>query len=403
MNYSMTEVSLHEAQQRLFNILTDKKNNVVLKSILDALNSVASEDIYCIRDLPSYNNSALDGYAIKYEDRGKKLKIKDTVIFAGVVTSESLKSNECFKIMTGAKIPDGADTIIRFEDTVEKDGYIVVFSDDIKQGNAFRVKGEECKVGSLLIPKGTKLTPSHIATLASQGISFVKVYKKLKILVFSTGNELKEPFDIASSDEFYNINAYTILSLLSSFNIEADYGGILKDSLNEVNAVLNSIQTYDVVLTSGGASAGEADFIKQALNSSKFKTCFTSIRIKPGRPTISGILDNKILFISLPGNPLAAFFNTYLLAIPAIKKLSGDKDFLHVEIRAKNKVDFKVKNQRTNIVLGHYLNGEFRVTDGGKISSGMIEPLLRSNCLLVLNEDISEVKKDDIVSVLLFK
>lgn len=395
------QVSYKEALEKLFQATQEinSSQNKNIRPLLNSIGFVLAEDIYCTRDLPAYNNSALDGYAIKYDDCGKKLKIKEKVLFAGVTTKEILKNGECFKIMTGAKIPDGADTILRFEDTKEINGYVLVPT-TIKKGDAFRVKGEECKIGSLLIKKGTKLSTSHITMLSSQGISYVSVYAKIKVLVFSTGNELKEPYELANEDEFYNINSYSIISLLSSFGIKADYGGIIKDDLEVVKKSFHDAKFYDVVLTSGGVSAGEADFIKEALNANGFEPIFTSVKIKPGKPTVAGFMD-KTLVVSLPGNPLAAFFNTFALVIPAIKNLNANNSPFHVKIKTKNKKEFRLKDGRTNIVLGFYKNGEFLVTDNGKISSGMVEPLLRSNALAIFDENVNIVSLHEQIDIYL--
>lgn len=390
------KVSYKEALEKLCQI-SNEHENIIIKPLLNSLGFVVSEDIYCVRNLPSYSNSALDGYALKYEDKGKKLKINQEVLYAGIVTNEVLKNDECFKIMTGAKIPDGVDTILRLEDTKEENGYVFV-PENIKKSDGFRVKGEECKIGSLLIEKGTKLNSSHITLLSSQGISYINVYKKAKVLVLSTGNELKEPYERACENEFYNVNAYSIISILNSFDIQADYGGILKDNLENIKKIFENAKSYDVVITSGGVSTGEADYIKEALNLNGFNPIFTSINIKPGKPTVAGMMD-KTLVISLPGNPLVAFFQAFNLVIPAIKSMNKDKNPLHVKIKAKNAKEFKVNSGRTNMVLGFYKNGEFSVTDKGKISSGMIEPLLRSNAIAVLDENVDLVNADELIDI----
>ncbi|MDR0468061.1 MAG: molybdopterin molybdotransferase MoeA [Campylobacteraceae bacterium] len=393
------KVSYKEALEKLSQI-SNMCEDVVAKPLLSSLGFVLSEDLFCIRNLPPYSNSALDGYAVKYEDRGKKVKIKEEVLFAGVVTKETLKDGECFKIMTGAKIPDGADTIVRFENTKEENGYILI-PENIKQGDAFRVKGEECKIGNLLIKKGIKINASHIALLSSQGINDVNVYKKAKVLVLSTGNELKEPCEKANEDELYNTNAYSIISLLKTFDIEADYGGIVKDNIEDIAKTFENAKSYDVILSSGGVSAGEADFTKEALKINGFSPFFTSINLKPGKPTIAGLM-GKTLIISLPGNPLAAFLNTYTLAIPAIKVINKESSPFHTSIEAKNAKEFKVNSGRTNIVLGFYENGKFSVTDNGKISSGMVEPLLRSNAIAVLDENVEKIEESEDIGIFIF-
>ncbi|MFV0481513.1 MAG: molybdopterin molybdotransferase MoeA [Campylobacteraceae bacterium] len=390
----MASLNYKEALDSLFSLIGTKEKTVI-RPLSEAFGYVLSEDVICIRNLPPYNNSALDGYAIFYNQRGKKLKIKDEIIFAGVVAKEPFTENECYKIMTGAKIPDGVDTIVRFESAKEENGYVFI-PEDIKKGDAFRVKGEECKTGAVLMPKGTKINAANIALLASQGISYVKVNAKPEILVLSTGNELKEPYEVASEDEFYNINAYSIIAILKSFGFEASYGGIVPDSLQKTQELFSNAKSYDMVISSGGVSAGEADFVKDALSLNGFNPSFTAVNVKPGKPTVAGIMD-KTIVISLPGNPMAAFFNCFAIVIPVLQKLSGNKSFTHKQTKAINKTSFKVKSRRTNFVLGTVKNEEFFVTDNAKISSGMMEPLLRSNAILMLEEDVAEVKENEVV------
>jgi molybdopterin molybdotransferase len=393
---SSNSLNFEEALEKVLEITkTTTKTKIV--PVVQAIGKILAEDVLCIRDLPPFNNSALDGYAIKYDDVGKLLRVHKTTIFAGVNLKSCLGKDECYKIMTGAKIPDDVDTIVRFENAVLK-GSFVQIPQIIKKNDGFRAKGEECKKGETLIEKGTKLNSAHIALLCSQGMSYIKIYGEIKICVISSGNELKEPYENATDDQIYNVNSYALIALLRQFGFEADYGGIIPDDLDKTTKLFADLKNYDVVISSGGISVGEADFVKEALLKNGFEALFESIKLKPGKPTTCGKMGNTIV-LSMPGNPLAAFLNTFLFAIPCLKKIEGERDFTHKSIESLNMESFGLKGERANVVLGQLDNGKFYVTNSGKIASSEMLPLSKSNAISIISKNISLVKKDDIIKV----
>ena len=396
----LTSIPLKEAIESSLD-LVDTKPLKEWVSISIALGRVLAMDVICQKNLPSFNNSALDGYAIKAEDRGKKLYIKDTV-FAGDNKDEDLGKDECFKIMTGAKIPKSADTIVAFENARLLDDNFVQIPKDVKKGNAFRVKGEELAVGETLFQEGRFIDSAVLAMLASQGISQIKVYKKITIGVFSTGDELKEPWEKANDDEIYNVNSSSLIALFGEYGFDADYCGVIPDNLEESKRYFAEMKKYDMLVTTGGISMGEADFVEDALLHNGLKPLFHGVNIKPGRPTMIGKMDNTIV-ASMPGNPLAAYVNAFLVLVPLIKKLQGYRDFEHKILKAKMSKELKVKPNRTNLVLGSYEDGRFFVTGDNRYGSGMIMPMVQSNSLLVLSENIDFLKKDEEINLIVFK
>ncbi len=380
--------------------LLEKSNPTEYVSLFDALGRVLAEDIICKKNLPSFNNAAMDGFAFKHIQSGKKLKITKT-IFAGMSVDACLGEDECYKIMTGAKIPCDADTVIPFENTISYDDEVVEVGESSKKGDAFRTKGEEQKEGSRLFSKSQKLNSSHIAMLASQGISTIAVYKEISIAIFSTGDELKEPWEEASDDEIYNINSSALLSLLHENGFKADYCGVIPDNLEKSIEYFKSMKRYDAIVTTGGVSMGEADFIEEALKANGFTESFHGINIKPGRPTMMGVM-NETLVASMPGNPLAAYVNAFLFLIPALKNLQGINQIEHNKLLANNLEEFKVKNGRVNIVLGELKDGDFQVFAQNKYGSGMITPMLKCNAIMVTDEQTSVVCKNSMIKVILF-
>jgi len=369
-------------------------------NIEDSLERVISSDIVCVKNLPSFNNSAMDGFAIKANDAGKTLKVKK-VIFAGDNVEACLSKNECYKIMTGAKVPSDVDTIIPIEDVISFENDEVTINEKVKKGSCLRVKGEEKAVDEILFKKGEEITSSKIAVLASQGITKIKVYKKLSIAVVSTGNELKEPWEFANEDEIYNCNSYALISLLNEKGFDATYTGVVPDSLEDSITFVKNLASYDVVITTGGISMGDADFVGRAFLENGLETIFHGVNIKPGRPIMMGKMKSTFV-MCLPGNPLTAMVNMHLFAIPVLNKIQGCKDIYHDITLAVNKQKFNTKQGRVNVVLGSCDKGEFKVTRNNKYGSGMITVLDESNCIVVTNPERFETKEDEMVRVIKF-
>lgn len=364
-----------------------------------ALGQVSATDILCQKNLPSYNNSALDGFAFAHEAGLETLEIIAT-IYAGNVQDPILKPNQCYKIMTGAKVPEDADTIVPFESALNYTQTHVTLPPKIKKGNAFRFKGEEQKKGNVLIPKGTKITSAYVAMLAAQGITHIEATLKPKIAIVSTGDELKEPWQESSEDEIYNCNAYAIGAILKSYGFDSDYAGVIPDDLEASKEFIGGLSHYDVLLTSGGVSMGEADFVQAGLEAHGFEAIFHGINLKPGRPTMAGKM-GKTLVIALPGNPMAAYLNTFLLAIPALKSINGQSEITNPLINAINQTTFTCKGGRNELVLGYYENGKFHVTRENRYGSGMITPLIESNALFISSPEITKLEKETPIEIVL--
>jgi len=392
-------VSFDEAIDKSINLI-QKENPKEFVSLFQSLGRVLAEDIICIKNLPAFNNSAMDGFAFKHKDLGKTLKI-NTTIYAGMSTKSSLEEGECYKIMTGAQVPSDVDSIIPFENCAHYDNNEVTLDNKTKKGNALRLKGEEQNEGSVLFKKGKIVTSSTIAMLASQGISTVVVYKKISIAIFSTGDELKEPWEKANDDEIYNVNSSALLSLLHEHGFAADYCGVIPDNLEESIDYFSKMKNYDAIITTGGISMGEADFVEDALKANGFKESFHGINIKPGKPTMMGTMGNTLV-ASMPGNPLAAYVNAFIFLIPALKKLQGNSEYMHDKIHAKNSEEFNVRPGRVNIVLGKLNDGKFKAFSKNKYGSGMITPIIESNAIFLSSQNDSLISANSHLKVYFF-
>ncbi len=397
MNYLDFDIAIEKSLD-----LVKSTNQTEFVSIFDVLNRVLSKDIICRKNVPSFDNSAMDGFAFKAKNAGSILKIKKT-IFAGDKIDDKLESlgdDECYKIMTGAIVPSICDTVIAYEQCFDITENSVKIPNDIKIGSNLRFKGEELKEGEVILKKGENLNSSSIAILASQGISVVEVYKQISIAVLSTGNELKEPWQNSDEDEIYNCNSMGIIAQLKEKNFNATYCGVIPDDLEKSIAFIQNLKNYDVVITTGGISMGDADFVAKAFLENGLDIAFHGVNIKPGRPMMMGKMNNTLV-VSLPGNPLTAMINISLFVIPLLKKLQGDKAFYHTFVKVINKSEFKTKKGRTNIVLGKLNNSIFEVARQNKYGSGMITILYESNAIFVTKDEKSFTLENENIKLIL--
>ncbi|MBP7769512.1 MAG: molybdopterin molybdotransferase MoeA [Aliarcobacter sp.] len=402
MSEKLNYLDFKEAVEKSLNLAVPTVFSEIIP-ISNALGRVIAKDIICVKNLPSFNNSAMDGFAFKFSDAGKTLNISK-VIFAGdkgEKVKESLLNNECYKIMTGAKVPSDVDTIVPIENCFDLTSSSVKIPADIKKGSNLRLKGEEQKEGNVLFKKGEEINSSHIALLASQGLVMIEVFKKISLAVLSTGNEIKEPWENADEEEIYNCNSFALISQLKEKGFDATYCGVIPDSLEESKQYIKALKNYDVIITSGGISMGDADFVGEAFLQNGLQTAFHGVNVKPGRPIMMGKMEKSVV-ICLPGNPLTAIVNIYLFAIPVLNKLQGNSSFYHETTFAMNHEEFKTKPGRVNIVLGKLENGGFKVTRNNKYGSGMITALYESNSILVTNEATSKIDVAQEVYVIKF-
>lgn len=378
-------------------IAKNSKLNLGTKKIksLEAVDEILAKDIIACKNLPCFDNSALDGYAYKFEFKDELLEILSPTIFAGDKNTYTLEGQKCYKIMTGAKLPDGCDSVARIEDVEIIDNKILIKNP--KKGDACKIAAEDVKSGDVLLKKGEILTPSKIMLLCSQGIDEVEVYKKPCIALFSSGNEIKEPWEEADDNEIYNANI-AIFSLLKKFNFECEYKGVIADDFELTLKNLDeACKKFDVIITSGGASVGDADFMQKAMSSLNFKPIFNHIDIKPGKPMKCYENGKNLIFI-LPGNPMPAYLLSFLIIIASLKRLSGACDFSHFKINAKLKEDLKLKPNRQNIILGFYNDGYF--LPFSKFGSGMITPLVNANSVFLSAFEDCQISKEQDIKII---
>ncbi len=387
---ALIEVSLQNAP---------RKKTACEIPIFDAVGRVLSEDVYCKKNLPAFNNSGMDGYAVRLADGGKWVRIVAQSFAGDSLPTHVLRDGEACKIMTGAPSPVGTESIVPFEKIVSTEDEKVLLPEKLRLNDNHKLVGEEAKIGDLLLKKGTKLTAAHLSLAASQGVSAVKVYTSVRIAVFSSGNEIKEPWEKALEHQIYNSNSTGILCMLQERGYEVSYLGALPDEKATMRERIAQALDFDVIVTTGGVSVGEADFIETVLSELGAEIFFHGVNIKPGKHTLMARLGETIFF-GLPGNPLSALLNLRLFIIPVLEKMQGANAYYPAYHIAKNKKELRVKGERANMVLGSMIGGDFYPTRDNKYGSGMLLPLVESNALMVLDRGVETVEEGKEMKVL---
>lgn len=387
-------VTIEQALELIYNNITPKSHVIV--PIENALGSILAQDIVAVHNLPPYDNSAMDGYAVKIEDAGKCVSVKHT-IFAGDDSHEILEHGAAIKIMTGARIPLGTQCIVPIEDALEcEDGIKLPLN--LTLSKHIRFAGEDIKKETLLLHKGEKIQAHTISILASQGISHLKVYKKPVVSLFASGNELKMHFENVQEHQLYNTNTPTLLARAQELGCEVNFIGTAQDSLEDIDLHIQSaLENSDLVITSGGVSVGDADYTKEAFGKLGYDIFFDKIDIKPGKPTTFGRI-GKTFILNLPGNPMAAALNFELFGQSVILALSGNKSKYINTLGAKLKEEYTLKAGRRTLVPGFY-DGTF-FTPSSHFAPGMISPLAQSNAYIMIDEKCALLEKNTPVKII---
>ncbi|EIA3183274.1 TPA: molybdopterin molybdotransferase MoeA [Vibrio parahaemolyticus] len=373
--------------------------------LTDALGFVLAEDVLSPIHVPPFDNSAMDGYAIRIQDLEASTVLPMVgKSFAGQPFEGEWPTGTCVRIMTGAKIPEGCDAVIMQENTTVTEAGIQFNQTDVKPQNNIRPTGDDIKQGDIVLAKGARLTPRDIPMIASLGVSHVTVVRKPKVAFFSTGDELKPLGEPLEAGQIYDSNRYGIKPLIENFGCEAIDLGIIPDCPETLKATFEKAQTLaDVVVTSGGVSVGEADYTKDILEQLG-EIGFWKLAIKPGKPFAFGKLSTA-WFCGLPGNPVSAVLTMYVLVQPMLAKLAGHTEWKAPEsIPATTKTAFKKAPGRTDYQRGIYTleDGKFVVETTGNQSSGAFRSMSLANCFVVLERERGRVEVGETVQIQLF-
>ncbi len=386
-DFDSASLSLPEALRRILDnvIEVDGFERLHLRA---ALGRVLAEAVISPFDVPPHTNSAMDGYAIRsadVPDRGEtRLQVIGTA-FAGKPCTRAVGAGEAVRIMTGAAIPDGADTVVMQEHVNAADDGIVIDGGH-KPGQNVRAAGEDIKSGQQVLAPGQDLGPAELGLIASLGVGEVNVRRRVRVAYFSTGDELRSIGETLGPGDIYDSNRYTLYAMLSRFGAEIIDMGVVRDTRAAVEAALTqAAENADVVITSGGVSVGEADYIKEVL-ADIGKVGFWKVAMKPGRPLAFGTI-GKARFFGLPGNPVSVMVTFYQFVEPALTRISGAAPRVPIEITARTTSVLKKRPGRMEYqrgVLSRGSDGALEVRPTGDQGSGILHSMSVADCFIVL-------------------
>ena len=401
-------LTFKQAKQNILETATNAKpltNQTV--SLFDALDRIAVIPIISPINVPRFDNSAMDGYAVRLSDiqQTKTLPLASAIFAGDDISNLQWPEGTCLRIMTGAPIPIDADAVVMQEHTEQSD-LGIRFLKEIKAGDNIRRCGEDVKKNSITVDTGSKLTLPTLSTLATLGISEVTVFNKLKVAIFSTGNELTPiGTPLSGNGAIYDSNRFTLKLLLTKLNCEIIDLGIIPDDPTQIKqALVTASNQANLVITSGGVSVGDADYTKTALEDLG-QINFWKIAMKPGKPFAFGQIGHA-LFCGLPGNPVSTLVTFYQLVQPLVLTLSGlkttDIDF---RFQVKAATDLKKSIGRVDFQRGRLQiddHGELEVVTTGQQGSHITQSFNQANCFIILEQERGNVNKGELVMIELF-
>ncbi|ODX57136.1 bifunctional molybdopterin-guanine dinucleotide biosynthesis adaptor protein MobB/molybdopterin molybdotransferase MoeA [Vibrio parahaemolyticus] len=394
-------LSVVQGQEKILS-LVNTVSEIEACKIENAYGRVLAEDIISPVNVPQYTNSAMDGYAIRSDDVDRDSYQVVAEVMAGHAYDQPLEVGQAVKIMTGAPTPLNGDTVVMREQA-SQEGDKVTFNDsNIKAGQNVRQAGEDLAIGSDVFTAGTRLASPEMGMIASLGFGEANVFRKLKVAVFSTGDEVQAPGTEQKANSIYDSNRFTIMGMLEKLGCEILDFGILED--NEqlmIEALENASAQADVVMTSGGVSVGDADYIKLALDKLG-QIDFWRINMRPGRPLAFGQINNKPFF-GLPGNPVAVMVSFINFVEPALCKMQGEQGWKPLKVNAIATENLRSRQGRTEFSRGVYEldnTGRLTVRTTGKQGSGILRSMSEANCLIEISPAIDTVKAGESVTII---
>ena len=394
-----------DCEEAISRILTgvDSIEAEELVSVHDSFDRILAAPITSKINVPGHVNSAVDGYATSsnsiQENNISQLHVVGSS-FAGRPYQGKMKTGDAVRIMTGAVVPEQADLVV-MQEHAERDGDTVTVDDRTKAGDNVRAAGEDIKIGDVVLAAGHRIGPAELGLIASLGIEKVSIKRQAKVAFVSTGDELKGVGQPLEPGEIYDSNRYTLYGMLKRLNVEIIDLGVVIDDRDAVRAaLLQAASSADMVITSGGVSVGEADYIKEILQEVG-EVNFWKVAMKPGRPLAFGKIQDAIFF-GLPGNPVSVMVTFYQFVQPALIKLMGGyaEKFVTVKARAAN--DLKKRPGRMEFQRGYLQSddsGELTVSTDADQGSGILSSMSRANCFIVLPIDSGRVAEGEWVPV----
>lgn len=394
-------LSVTQGQEKilsLVNTVTDTESC----SVESSFGRVLAGDIISPVNVPQYTNSAMDGYAIRGDDLDRQHYQIVAEVLAGHAYDRPLEKGQAVKIMTGAPTPELADTVVMREQATETSDGVTFSGATIKQGQNVRQAGEDLPMGSDVFSQGQRLSSAEMGMIASLGFGDCDVYRKLKVAVFSTGDEVQAPGSEQKANSIFDSNRFTIMGMLQNLGCEIlDFGILEDDQQTMVDALQQASAQADVVITSGGVSVGDADYIKLALDQLG-SIDFWRINMRPGRPLAFGQINDKPFF-GLPGNPVAVMVSFINFVEPALRKMQGEVDWQPLKVNAIATESLRSRQGRTEFSRGVYQldsRGQLTVATTGKQGSGILRSMSEANCLIEISPAVDTVKVGESVTII---
>lgn len=390
-------------------ILQHQKRGSPKKTSLDlAYRQVLAQDVFSPIDLPIFDASAMDGFAVRAggtisatRDRPVHLEILEE-IWAGKIPQKELTEKTCARIMTGAMLPRGTDAIVMQEEVI-RDGTKIRITTPVREGSHIRNCGEELSKGDLLLPKGTRLTPPVLGLLASVGIENFLIYPKPQVTIIPTGTELIRPGETLKPGEIYESNSHALRAALEEMTITPVVSPIIGDNRSELHDILSqALRDSTHVIVCGGVSVGDRDYNRNIFADCRVEQVFWKVAQKPGKPLFFGMRNATSVF-GVPGNPASSLFCFYEYIRPALLKYMGySNESLFLEKEKAILLDTVTKKKgKTYFIRGHAFEklGKTYVKVLAKQGSHMLSSFAQANCLLVIEQDLEEAKPNDVATI----
>ena len=388
--------------------LVEPVREVEQVSLFDALGRVLAQEVVSPISVPPHDNSAMDGYAFAgaqlRSDAPLTLRVAGTAM-AGMAWQGSAGAGQCVRIMTGAIMPAGLDTVVPQEMVTLRDDAIGIPPKLLQPGDNRRLKGEDLHAGQAALPEGERLLPAAVGLIASLGIPTVAVRRKLRVAYFSTGDEILSPGDAPREGAVYDSNRFTVFGLLTRLGCEVTDMGVVRDEPALLEAAFSdAAQRADAIITSGGVSVGEADYTR-AMMKKLGDVAFWRIAMRPGRPMAVGRIGNAVLF-GLPGNPVAVMVTFLAFVRPALLRMMGATATALPLLQARSEEAIRKKQGRTEYqrgVVSRAVDGALSVRITGNQGSGVLSSMVRANGLIVLQHAQGNVAAGDPLDVMMFE
>jgi molybdopterin molybdotransferase len=394
-------ISYDEALERIHKSITPIERTETV-SIENALDRVLTENVVANMSVPPFNRAAMDGYAVKAEDthgasssKPRVLKLVQT-LHAGESSSKALGTKECIQVATGSPIPKGADAVVMVEFTEKNDGLVDIL-EPVRPGENISLKGEDIQEGQVILKEGEQLSPAKIGVLAALGKKEMRVYARPLVAIVPTGTEIKEIGSVLEEGQVYDINSYTLTSVVNKNGAIPVRVRAVPDVVDDLKDAITKLVDYDMIVFSGGSSVGERDLLSEVIQEFG-EVVFHGIQIKPGKPTLFALVDGKPVF-GMPGYPTSCLNNAYLLLLPAIRQMARLPPKIEKTVKVRLAKRVISSSDRTQFLTVKVSNGQAYPVFK---HSGAITSMAKADGYIILPINVNVTEKGQEVIVFLF-